>query len=613
MRKHFYFLIFLCFFGIYPLDSFSAKEGTLTIYDLGQGGSVIAKSSGIKGKVGVMVDAGSSTATFSANKNKKNSGTAKSFTLISHEETRPVGSALDSAKKEQADDDLPEELADDEEEESHSTDESSLRRGQKEAAMIANTEGSAATLGSVGISTSSLKKDQTDRDLTQALAAEEDVLHVAAASLRREEEEAEMTAGREEDAAKGVLALSRAASGDSSETQSSIDDTTDEQRRARKALRQPVTDQYESAAIKRIQDDLFDVNKILVFITHPDKDHYNELPNIFNKSFMAASQGKEMTFVMTGFRDQYTESRADPSSEAKPKAKERAQDWIVRMSSLPNVKFLFTGTTDGQKDSTGSPYQQVQPPFRSVDGTTSTPLEMSLQKLIKDTQDEYGLKLDILSMNSAMKDIGDVERAKAADKNQNSMILRIGFMEEDGATEIPGTSILLPGDAEEETWMHAMEPYRAKEVDSAAETTAAAASAVAAPPAAEATAASVMPSKLTVHNMLLSHHGSPTNGSTSLPILEHFNPQVIFMSNGRYIQYKHPDRDVTDTIQTYLQKNSLATEKHELSYYGRSERQFQRTWTNFPIFSTLNNGTMTLDVANPNQVNVSRSKLPSPQ
>ena len=402
-------------------------------------------------------------------------------------------------------------------------------------------------------------------------------------------------------------------------------------KRLETAHRAPIAEEYERAVMAQMKEDLLQVDELVVFVSHPDKDHYNKIPKIFDEEFMGRSTHDHITFVMSGFPSQYTESDAER--------------WIRNMETKRGVRFLFTGTQDGTGAETAG---NIQRAYRSSDEAHS-PLEQSLVALTTHIESTYGLKTDILSMNANIDEETRTIAAAKTKKNTNSMILRFALMDE--GVEVKDTSILIPGDAEGPTWAHAMQPYMV-EIPSGVDVSdisADATAAAAAPPLAiapdvldtppdvtAATGASLIgpddddldapsgataaiaaplaigPDNVKVTHMILSHHGSSTNDSLTGAVLDFFQPQTLFMSNGRNTSFKHPSIIGVNTISDYLKRHpSLVTEGHYLSYHkitGPKGLPY-RTWTTAPVFATLNSGTITIRLhEKPSTIQVSRNR-----
>lgn len=123
----------------------------------------------------------------------------------------------------------------------------------------------------------------------------------------------------------------------------------------------------------------------------------------------------------------------------------------------------------------------------------------------------------------------------------------------------------------------------------------------------------------------ISHHGAETHNCTSLPLLLVVNPKKIVISSG--LMYGHPRFEVIKTIATYcIRKKRAATQPHMLTYQkpegipvykGEKDEthlnvvaigddEFCTAQTTFPIYNTVDSGTIAYD-----QQNISVSNMRS--
>lgn len=152
--------------------------------------------------------------------------------------------------------------------------------------------------------------------------------------------------------------------------------------------------------------------------------------------------------------------------------------------------------------------------------------------------------INILTVN-AIK-----QKAKTRNRNLDSMVVKISMN---------NFSFLMPGDAEGETWGSIK---KNKGVD-----------------------------PLQSDVLLISHHGSCTNGSTTLDLLkERIKPKICLISAG--FQHKHPDKDTLKIINRYFSKTNYRVNPHFVTYYTSGE--LSSVVTDLPIFTTMDNGTLTL-------------------
>ncbi|MBY0281978.1 MAG: hypothetical protein K2W94_07470 [Alphaproteobacteria bacterium] len=168
-------------------------------------------------------------------------------------------------------------------------------------------------------------------------------------------------------------------------------------------------------------------------------------------------------------------------------------------------------------------------------------------------------EIKILAMNATTRG--------AVDSNAGSIVLKITYN---------GKSILLPGDATKVTW------------DAIKGTN---------------------PDNLKSDYFLISHHGAITHGSTTSNILSEISPKAVFISVGRYRgTYFHPDRSVIDMI---LKTSGLGEDEDFRTFVTYfSDKKHRRQETSSLIFTTLNNGTITIDLDN-SEAHTARAKPPT--
>lgn len=159
---------------------------------------------------------------------------------------------------------------------------------------------------------------------------------------------------------------------------------------------------------------------------------------------------------------------------------------------------------------------------------------------------------------------------KIKDKNEDSMIVRIKHRH----------SMIIPGDAEESTWDDVAAGDNATN------------------------------DPLQANILLISHHGSITNGSTTEDLLERISPKVCLISAG--FEHGHPTLKTIQMLLNYYKKNHYRTNPHFVSCYNKDGLR-QSIVTNAPIFTTIDNGRMSVNLsAAALIINAARDFRPSP-
>ena len=203
---------------------------------------------------------------------------------------------------------------------------------------------------------------------------------------------------------------------------------------------------------------------------------------------------------------------------------------------------------------------------------TYTSLEETIRKNIRDTQKRPKIYCDHAQKASYFREnvpsfeavplgapvpiiniltVNAIEqKAKTRNRNLDSMIVKISMN---------NFSFLMPGDAEEETWSSV------KKING------------------------VDPLQSDV--LLISHHGSCTNGSTTLDLLQkRIKPKICLISAG--FQHRHPDKGTLKIIKKYFSKTNYRVNLHFVTYYTSGE--LSSVVTDLPIFTTMDNGQLTL-------------------
>lgn len=175
-------------------------------------------------------------------------------------------------------------------------------------------------------------------------------------------------------------------------------------------------------------------------------------------------------------------------------------------------------------------------------------------------EDDDDPKVEILTVNA--KRTGAV-----ADKNTDSMVVKISQTH----------SMIIPGDAEKETWDDAEE---VSGLDA-----------------------------LKTDVLLLSHHGSMTNGSTTPDLLNKIQPKACLISAG--FQHDHPTAEIINILLEYYSNKNFRTSPHFVTFQEGKTRRCMMT--NAPIFTTIDNGVLKVDLASAQlTVKCTRNFSPTP-
>ncbi len=220
-----------------------------------------------------------------------------------------------------------------------------------------------------------------------------------------------------------------------------------------------------------------------------------------------------------------------------------------------------------------SPEGYARPYSSSIDEAVRTETERKIEAALQweDVEgDIHTPVFQVLSMNAghAVESMlsGEpyvVHRANE-DNNVSSIVLRLSGGQ---------NSVLLTGDAEKPTWAHIIATQKLLEIRS-------------------------IERDLKTDYVLLSHHGSGSNGATSREFLELFQPKSCFLSVGRHMRYHHPAQATIDSV---LSLQSLFhTNSHSVSYFSKKDQKdthkHKRRHTRRALFSTLNSGHIHLDL-----------------
>lgn len=338
-------------------------------------------------------------------------------------------------------------------------------------------------------------------------------------------------------------------------------------------------------------------------ITHPDEDHYNLIDKIFaeDQDFYIES------IILGGFYANYNST---------------FQNWLddnsnsLRIGGSRIGKIFFTGMADGSATSPSGlleqglarsyysnmlPVEELTRIEQSIEEALSFKDETDISVPIKEAdlsfEDEANIsvskqadlkfgdtfdsepvpKFQILSMNSghATEPNGYIRKANE-DKNTNSIVLRLGYR---------GQSIIFSADAQIATWRHIASHTWAVEKE------------------------------LKANYLLISHHGSKEDGATTQELLNLLEPQACFISAGRNLRYHHPHSETIELLEN-LHNLYRSSDYHDVSYFcpdkNKNVKQkfvYRRKSTNLAIFSTLNNGTLSITLGeNPPMIRASQFK-----
>jgi len=202
-----------------------------------------------------------------------------------------------------------------------------------------------------------------------------------------------------------------------------------------------------------------------------------------------------------------------------------------------------------------------------VDSKVNYPTEGALVRYTGDPRFvEYGCFTEIEGEDTPKVDILSVNASRTGDKNKDSMIVKV----------TQKYSMLITGDAEKETWADAVknsQPLLQSDI------------------------------------LLIPHHGSMTNDSTSLDVLNIVKPKVCLITAG--FQYNHPTFDVIDLLLKYYGATQYRTSPHYITFYEGPTRK--SLITNAPIFTTIDSGVLKVDISsNDLKITAARELTPTP-
>jgi beta-lactamase superfamily II metal-dependent hydrolase len=307
-----------------------------------------------------------------------------------------------------------------------------------------------------------------------------------------------------------------------------------------------VLSEYKKGMLDDIREFLGE-NVKTIMVSHPDEDHYNLISTVFEKGI---SRGT--TIVLGGFYEDYNES---------------FREWVVKQKKN---RVIFTGVADGERGrkEMGRFPRGFARSYCSK-ALNKTPIEEEIENALA-FRPEAGTALpivEILSMNAGhgLEANGIVRRISEGD-NDSSIILRVSYSDQ---------SIILPGDASGVTWDHVWSNYWIE-------------------------------GEMESDYFLLSHHRSATHGSTRLKDLRKINPKACFISAGRHKGYHHPQQE--PFLSVIGLEGLYSTDNHHVSYFTAEPHKYNRNHTQKAVFSTLNNGTMTISLGRPDIFSVIASR-----
>jgi hypothetical protein len=275
-----------------------------------------------------------------------------------------------------------------------------------------------------------------------------------------------------------------------------------------------------------------------VVITHPDADHYNWLPRIFNHP-----KDKIDYLILGGLPECY-----DPSGKL------NLHKWIqARLKNkskvfFPAIKYEAIITLEEVRPSekrTFAPHD-----YTSIEGT--------LEAFKEAVSFGKNVKISFLSINPTHMRGNHEEILRLSDSeddNRDSLVLKIDH----GIS-----SIILTGDATNVTTTRIINNYADR------------------------------PNFLHSNVLLASHHGSATHGSNNFSWLSKVLPEYVLISNGH--NQGHPQSQAYDSFKKLSSLKNVTPHK---VLVGKSEDYDQGSLheTSKAIFSTLNSGTITVTLS----------------
>lgn len=291
-----------------------------------------------------------------------------------------------------------------------------------------------------------------------------------------------------------------------------------------------------------------------VVISHPDIDHYNLLPDIFNDDI----EFKINSIILGGRWQQYSDSM---------------QNWLKihyynddATHKIEDV--IFTGTIDGSNMDNKEYARAYGSIFKE---NTRSDVEKKIEQALQfdGTTVEKPL-IKILAMNVGYKESFDIEsngEEKKDSANTSSIVLRV-----EGKA-----SFTITGDADGCTWDFIEGSYQGET------------------------------GPLETDYLLLSHHGALRHGPSRETILSILKPKVCLISTGRIGRpYFHPRGEIIDRLINLGSLKKFCT-TYPFSYYkvtaGGGDPVRQRKYYKEMICSTLDDGHITFKLIPPAEIN----------
>lgn len=293
---------------------------------------------------------------------------------------------------------------------------------------------------------------------------------------------------------------------------------------------------YKENFLEQIKGTLKNIQNLGIFISHPDKDHYNLLPDI-----LEGFDEKKIQFaVFGGLQQDY----------------KAIHDFLSRSLKKREFPIHFTEDIDFCTSLTG---QGQSRPIAYASGMTHK--KSKLSNALEGFFEKYGI-IQILAMNANLPKTDD---RRAPKKNANSIVLKV--------TNRPSTdyensqSIILPGDAEGPTWDFILKESQLDKKD------------------------------LKTTYLLLSHHGGFEHECSRGDILRHFSPEVGLISVGNYGRYNHPRHETLKQLES-VRSLRRSEKNHYVHCYEKCDQGFLRIrkMTQRTFFSTLDYGTLTFEL-----------------
>lgn len=304
---------------------------------------------------------------------------------------------------------------------------------------------------------------------------------------------------------------------------------------------------YRKSIVNSIRKKLKKLTSLTAVISHPDIDHYNFFPKIFNSTEW--NNWKISSLILGGRYEQYKSTASNTNG---------FKNWLKILIESKECNVLFTGTHDGSRTLNAS-YARPFCSFVSPDRRSEA--ENKIVKALEFEEFE-GVKpeVEILAMNAghSVNPFGSCYAAYLdKEKNLNSIVLRI---------KGDKTAFITPGDADEITWNFILS-YWSKgihQVDNKR------------------------------NYILLSHHGSNSDGACREDILKIFKPYGFFLSTGH--GYNHPQQAPIELLEGLNCLGKLDKD-YPLTYVKGDKSKIRCRKQSDNIFaSTLDDGTFSFNL-----------------